>query len=108
MKIKAKIRKLCKNEQDAVLTIKAALVQESLERYQKKDIKTFQQLLQLVDSFPELGAETQVVQRCKTCEYPNCDVAKTLRAILKSIQDKKYEPIPALVQRLHYQFRAGE
>lgn len=104
---KAKIRKLCKNEQDALLSIKAALVQESLERYRSKDIKTFQHLLQLVDSFPELTQDNQVVQRCNPCTFPGCDVGKTLKEILKNIQEKRFDSIPSLVQRLHYHYQAG-
>lgn len=91
-------QKICSTEQDAVIDIKAALLQEASRLYKQKDKTASEALLKMFDLFPCLRDNNMVDKAHDPCTYPRCAAAHKIDKIKKALALKRYADIPKIIQ----------
>lgn len=90
---------ICSHEQDAIIDIKAAILQEVSRLYKKREKSAATELLKCFDLFPCLTEGSMVEKAHDPCTYPRCAVAHKIERIQKAIAQGKYQEIPLIVEK---------
>ncbi len=95
-------KKVCKNEQGALIDIKVLLL-NYLKGLDSKNKKHQKQLFKIYDVLPSLSKSNLVEHKCKVCKFPSCEDGKDLLTMLRTITPKeKPKQLTANLMKIGY------
>lgn len=93
---------LCKNEQDALLELKVKIMTMCQECYLAGNVKRTFQLMEIFDHLPAVTVDNQVDVKCRSCTFPDCELAQNLARLGPLLDAGELAKIKAPLAALGY------